>query len=162
MPFDFSLKNIAGLGLAVAVCLLPGALGSIATSSAIDSWYRELDKPWFNPPGWVFGPVWTILYVLIGISLFLIWKSGDRSSSWYLLFGIFAVQLVLNTGWSLAFFGLESPIAGLLVIVPLWIAILSTILLSYRFTTTGSLILVPYLIWVSFATVLNFEIWRLN
>ena len=130
--------------------------------SGLDGWYRELEKPAFNPPDWVFGPVWTVLYILMGIALYLIWTKGTRTRRWHWLMIVFFAQLAFNTGWSFAFFGLESPLAGLVVILPLWGLILATILLARPVSGVASILLLPYLAWVSFAAVLNASIWYLN
>ena len=150
------------LAVAIAVCWIPVLAGSVFTSSAVDSWYRELEKPWFNPPSWVFGPVWSVLYLGMGIALYLIWTHGDRSARWRGLMAVFVLQLALNGAWSLAFFGMESPIAGLIVIMPLLTLILVTIVLAWPFSRIASLLLAPYFLWVSFATLLNYAIWQLN
>jgi translocator protein len=150
------------LGIAIGICLLPGLIGTPFTETGPGSWYQQLDKPWFNPPGWVFGPVWSILFVANGIALYLVWTRGESSRRWYILISVFVAQLVLNALWTPAFFGLESPVAGLVVIVPLGILIAATIILAWPVSAAASLLLVPYLIWVSFATVLNFTIWQLN
>jgi translocator protein len=148
--------------VAIAVAWTPGFLGSVLFATGEDSWYQQLDKPWFNPPNWLFGPVWSVLYIGIGISLYLVWTRGDRSSAWYWLMIVFGIQLVLNGLWTPAFFGLESPLAGLIVIIPMLISIAATIWLARPFSGVAALLLVPYLLWVGFATVLNFSIWQLN
>jgi translocator protein len=159
---DSGKRNAVRVLAAIAIAWTPGFLGSMLFATGDDSWYQQIDKPWFNPPSWVFGPVWSVLYIGMGISLYLIWTRGDSSRHWYWLMAVFAVQLVLNGLWTPAFFGLESPIAGLAVIIPLWAFILATILLARRYSGLSALILVPYLLWVSFATALNFSIWQLN
>jgi translocator protein len=158
----FEKADILRLLVCIALAWSPGAIGSLLFATGDDSWYQQLDKPWFNPPNWVFGPVWSVLYIATGVALFLIWRHGNRMSAWYRLIVVFAVQLVLNGLWTPAFFGLESPLAGLIVIVPLWALILTTIVLAWPFSRLASALLVPYLLWVSFATVLNFSIWTLN
>jgi translocator protein len=158
----FQLRNLGGLALAIIISYLPGLIGTVFTDTGDDSWYEQLEKPWFNPPGWVFGPVWSVLYIGMGVALYLIWRNRDRSAHWYALMAVFAVQLVLNGAWSLVFFGMETTLGGLIVIVPLWFTILVTILMTRRYSGIAALILIPYLLWVSFATVLNFELWRLN
>lgn len=137
-----------------------GGIGALFTLSSVESWYGELTKPSFTPPSWIFGPAWTILYILMGISLFLIWKSAHPlkdKAIW-----LFAIQLFLNGIWSPAFFGLQSPILGLLIIIPLWIMIWVCIGTFYNINRTASYLFVPYLIWVSFAMALNASIWYLN
>ncbi len=157
-----TLRDLATLGIAILMCWLPGILGSVFTASGIDSWYQDLEKPWFNPPDWVFGPVWSVLYVLMGIALYLIWINRDGSRRWKGLVAVFASQLVFNGLWSFAFFGLESPSMGIAVILPLGLLIAATIALTTQFSRTAALLMVPYLAWVGFATVLNISIWQLN
>lgn len=155
-------KGILKLIGSIVICQLAGIIGAVFTGPAIQSWYITLNKPSFNPPNWVFGPVWTILYLLMGISLFLVWKkySGDQGIK--IALAIFFFQLILNTTWSILFFGMRNPMAGLIEIVVLWIAILLTILSFYKISITASMLLIPYILWVSFASVLNFYLWRLN
>jgi tryptophan-rich sensory protein len=143
--------------------LLPqiaGGLGAFFTLSSVQSWYLTLNKPSWNPPSWLFGPVWTTLYVLMGIACFLIWKSEHPSKKQVLT--LYFLQLFLNFLWSPAFFGVQNPMLGMLVIVPLWAAILACILLFRKINGWAALLMIPYLLWVSFATVLNATIWYLN
>lgn len=156
------LRSIIALSAAILIAWSPGFLGAILFATGEDSWYQQLDKPWFNPPNWIFGPVWSILYIGIGISLYLVWSRGVRSPAWYRLMTVFGVQLVLNGLWTPAFFGLESPVAGLIVIIPMLVSIAATIWLAKPYSGWAALLLVPYLMWVSFATLLNFSIWQLN
>ncbi len=142
----------------VAVSFLAAAVGSFFTAGAVETWYPALAKPWFNPPGWVFAPVWTVLYALMGISLFLVVRQGFKRRP----LAAFGTQLALNAGWSLAFFGLRSPAAGLAVIVPLLAAIIWTMREFYPVSRGAAYLLIPYLAWVSFATVLNAAIYLLN
>jgi len=146
----------------IIVCLLVGAAGSFFTRSALPVWYRDLAKPSFTPPGWLFPPVWTMLYVLMGVSLFLVWRLESDEPSKRVAFVAFAVQLVLNALWSPAFFGLQSPTAGLIVIVPLWVAILFMIAVFLNRSVAAGLLQVPYLVWVGYAAVLNTSIVMLN
>lgn len=154
---------------------LAGGIGSIFTSSSISVWYRDLAKPMLNPPSWVFGPVWTLLFLLMGYALFLVWQklpekgiskqisklTGNRSTLVFAL-TIFGVQLFLNTLWSLLFFGLKNPGLALIEIAILWSAILYTIILFYKIHKLAAYLLFPYLAWVSFATYLNYALWTLN
>lgn len=154
------MKNIFKLIISIVLPQLTGGLGAIVTISSVGSWYQTINKPFFTPPSWVFGPAWTTLYLLMGISLFLIWKSEHpmkKTALW-----LFAIQLVLNGIWSPAFFGLESPILGLVVIIPLWIMIVVCIRFFFPINKAASYLLIPYLMWVSFATALNTGIWYLN
>jgi benzodiazapine receptor len=154
--------DILKLVTSIAACQLVGLVGSIFTTPAVPTWYAALRKPAFTPPNWLFGPVWISLFALMGLSAFLVWRRGLDQEGVKLALSIFAVQLLLNLLWSAMFFGLKSPLAGLVDIFFLWIAILLTLLAFWRISTTAGLLLMPYIIWVSFAAVLNFSIWRLN
>lgn len=124
-------------------------------------WYAGLAKPAWNPPNWLFGPVWTVLYILMAVAAWLVWRrQGLAGAALPLL--VFVVQLVLNAMWSWLFFGLQRPGVALAEILVLWVAILVTILLFFRVRSVAGILLIPYLLWVSFAAVLNFTIWRLN
>ncbi len=151
--------NITKLIISVAIPLIAGFIGSIFTSSKIPSWYATLNKPAFNPPNWIFGPVWTTLFVLMGIALYLVWTSGKTSNAALWFFGI---QLGLNVLWSIFFFGMQSPLIAFVDIIILWFAILATIISFYSISTTASYLLVPYILWVSFATILNWKIMIMN
>ena len=154
--------DILKLVLSIIICLGAGFIGSIFTTPAIPTWYATLKRPPFAPPNWLFAPVWTTLFVLMGISAFLVWRRGLNDPQVKIALGIFIVQLILNALWSVMFFGLRSPLAGLIDIAILWIAILLTILNFFKISTAAGLLLIPYILWVSFAAVLNFSIWRLN
>ncbi len=157
-----SKKNIVKLFISIGICELAGVVGSFFTAPAISSWYAGLVKPEINPPGWVFGPVWTLLYLLMGIALFLVWKRGfkERDSKIGLLF--FALQLVLNSLWSIIFFGSQNPGLALVEIIIFWLAILLTIIYFFRVSKWSAILLLPYLLWVSLAIYLNYSIWLLN
>jgi tryptophan-rich sensory protein len=146
----------------IFICLFAGFIGSFFTTPAIPTWYAMLQKPSFAPPNWVFFPVWTSLFIIMGISLFLIWQKGWEDKTVKTAIYLFAGQLVLNTLWSFAFFGLRSPLLGLMEIIILWIAILATILTFKKLSKTAAYLLIPYILWVSFAAFVNFSIWRLN
>lgn len=150
-----------GLAVFVFICLGAAALGGIATGPAIDGWYRTLEKPPWRPPNWVFGPVWTVLYLLMAVAAWLVWRSA-RWRSAAIPLGLFAVQLILNVAWSWIFFRLQLPGWALLELVILWLAIAMTTWAFFRRSSTAGWLMVPYLAWVSFAGALNFEIWRLN
>lgn len=154
--------NYFKLLASVLVCQFAGILGSVFTLSSLDNWYSLLEKPIFNPPSWVFFPVWTLLYTLMGISLYIVWDKGlqDREVKIGLIF--FGIQLILNTLWSFLFFGLKSSYYGLVEIVFLWLAILLTIFQFSKVSKTASYLLVPYILWVSFAALLNYYLWTLN
>jgi benzodiazapine receptor len=139
-----------------------GSVGSIATIPAIPTWYAGLVKPSFNPPNWIFGPVWTMLFALMGIAAFLVWCEGVAKKPVRFAFGMFLFQFLLNILWSFAFFGANSPLLGLLVIIPLWIAIIVTTLLFYRIRKLSGYLFIPYVLWVSFAMILNASIYALN
>ena len=157
---NMKFSDIEKLIISIFICLFAGFIGSNFTSPAIPTWYATLQKPTFAPPNWVFFPVWTALFILMGISLFLIWQKEDKKVKTAIY--IFAGQLVLNVLWSVAFFGLRSPIAGLMEIIILWIAILATIMSFVKISRTAAYLLIPYILWVSFAAFLNFSIWGLN
>ncbi len=137
-------------------------MGSVATDTSVNDWYRTLAKPSFNPPAWVFGPVWTTLFALMGIAAFLVWKKGLERKSVKIALSIFVGQLVLNTLWSIIFFGLHSPGGALVEIVFLWLAILATIIAFARVSKPAAWLLLPYILWVSFAIYLNYALWTLN
>lgn len=150
-----------GLILFVAACLGAGVLGAIATTPEIDGWYQTLAKPTWNPPDWVFGPVWTTLYVLMAIAAWLVWRpAGFRGAPTPL--ALFVIQLFLNIVWSWVFFGGHQPGWALAEIVVLWGVIVATTVAFFRRSQAAGWLMVPYLAWVSFASVLNFAIWRLN
>ncbi len=148
--------------VSITICLFAGFLGSFFTIPAIPTWYATLIKPTFAPPNWLFFPVWTTLFVMMGISLYLVWRKGLEDQQVKNALVIFAVQLILNVLWSAAFFGLRSPLSGLIEISILWISIAYTIMIFMKVSRTAGLLLIPYIIWVSFAAIFNFFIWRLN
>ena len=148
------------LVITILICQMAGIIGSVFTISSIPTWYASLNKPWFSPPNWLFGPVWITLFTLMGISLYLMWNRGLKSVKIPLT--LFGVQLILNTVWSFLFFGLESPFIAFIEIIILWISIALTIISFYRISKKAGLILLPYIIWVSIATALNYYIWILN
>lgn len=156
------INNFWKLVISVGVCELAGVIGSLFTVSAIPGWYATLIKSPFNPPGWVFGPVWTALYFLMGVAAFLIWRKGieRKDVRWALI--VFDIQLALNAAWSIIFFGLHSPFWALVDIVAMLIAILAAMYYFCRISKTAVWLLVPYLLWVIFATYLNYSVWRLN
>ena len=146
----------------ILVCQLAGFVGSLFTTPNIPLWYSTIQKPSFTPPDSVFGPVWITLYLLMGIAAFLVWNKGIRSEGVDIALGIFVIQLMLNMLWSIAFFGLQSLLAGFVVIVILWVAILLTIIHFWKITLIAGILLIPYILWVSFAGVLNLSIFLLN
>jgi translocator protein len=152
----------AALALFILLSLSAGAIGSIFTLPAISGWYASLAKPSFSPPNWLFGPVWTTLYVLMGISAYVVWKKGAGEKAANIALIIFAMQLVLNLEWSVVFFGMRSPHFALLAIFALWLMIVATIREFYKIDRRAAYLLVPYILWVSFAAVLNYFVWVLN
>lgn len=159
-----SLKKSEILKLAVSILipLIAGFIGSIATISSIPTWYAALTKPAWAPPNWIFGPVWTTLFILMGIALFLVWRKGLWRQDVKIAISIFAVQLVLNVLWSVIFFGLQSILGGLIEIVFLWIAILATITAFYRISKAAGILLLPYIAWVTIASYLTYTVYLLN
>ncbi len=147
--------KIPQLIFSIGICLGVGILGSFFTISAIPTWYVTLNKPFFSPPNWLFAPVWTILYILMGISLYLVWTKKKVST-------IFWIQLIFNVAWSIIFFGMKNPTLALIDIVALWIAIVLTIKSFSKINKLAGQLLIPYLAWVSFASILNLFIVLLN
>jgi translocator protein len=150
------------LAVSIGLSLAAGAIGSVATIPNIPSWYAALDKPWFSPPNWVFGPVWTTLYILMGISLYLVWTSSAVKGSKRTAYILFGVQLGLNALWSIVFFGLHAPFAAVAVISMMLVTILLTAKVFWQYSPIASWLLVPYFAWVSFATCLNLAVAVLN
>jgi benzodiazapine receptor len=143
-----------------AVCLGAGGLGSFFTASSVRDWYPKLRKPAGTPPSWIFGPVWTTLYLMMAVSAWLVWREYGRGALPALL--IFFAQLALNIAWSGIFFGSRMPGVAFVEIVILWLAILFTIFVFYFLVPLAALLLVPYVLWVTYASYLNWGIWRLN
>ncbi len=159
---SFNVREIPKLIISILIVFLAGAVGTVFTLSEITTWYAALAKPSLTPPNWAFGPVWSTLYVLMGIALFLVWREGLERKEVKVAILIFAVQLAINVMWSLVFFGGHNIFGGLVLIVILWIAILINIIVFYRISKAAGLILIPYLIWVSIATYLNYSVFILN
>ena len=155
-------RDVLKLIISIVVCQCAGLVGSIFTVTAIPTWYATLEKPAFTPPNWLFAPAWGTLYLLMGISAFIIWRKGLDNRLVREALIVFLIQLVLNALWSVVFFGLESPLYGVIVIAALWIAIVLTILKFLKISTTAGMLLLPYILWVSFAAVLNVSILVLN
>ena len=155
--------SVLKLLLAVGVSFCASFVGSAATFPGDSfSWYEALKKPIFTPPGWVFGPVWTILYLMMGIAAFLVWQKGVPKSHVRVALVCFMVQLVFNAAWSVIFFGFHSVGLALLEIIFLWLAILATIASFWRVDRVAAGLLLPYIGWVSFAVILNAGIYLLN
>lgn len=156
------MGNVGKLGICLAAPVLVGALSGLATSRGLESWYPSLTKPSFNPPDWVFGPVWTALYLMMGLAAWLIWRGGlDRPGARVAL-AAFGLQLALNGLWSVLFFGMRAPGPAFAEILVLWLAIGATVWLFARVSAPAAAWMLPYWAWVSFASVLNFALWRLN
>ena len=141
---------------------LAGIIGSLFTAQAITGWYATLVRPELAPPNWIFAPVWTSLYLLMGIALYLVWKKGVQTPGVRIALVLFAIQLVLNTLWSIVFFGLQDLTLALVEISILWVAILATMIAFARVSRTAAWLLVPYIAWVSFAAYLTYSFWVLN
>jgi benzodiazapine receptor len=155
-------KDWIRLLVSILVCQAAGIVGSFFTAPNIQGWYAGLEKPAFNLPNWLFAPVWTALFFLMGITLYLLWgqKGEGRIRKIALIF--FSIQLGLNILWSVLFFGLGAPLLAFVEILVLWIMIWLTFLFTFRVNKTAGFLLVPYILWVGFAAVLNFLLWRLN
>jgi tryptophan-rich sensory protein len=156
------MKDILKLLVSVVICQAAGFIGSIFTTPNIPTWYAMLKKPAFAPPNWLFAPVWTTLFLLMGIALFLIWRKGLNNQPVRTAFTIFILQLIVNILWSMMFFYFMFPLGGFVVIIALWLLILLTIIHFINISRVAGILLIPYLLWVSFASVLNFMLWRLN
>ncbi len=146
--------------ISIAVCFIAAFIGSYFTTPRIQTWYSTINKPFFNPPNWIFGPVWSILFLLMGISLFLVWRKAEGKGNTAIT--LFLAQLVFNVLWSVSFFGFESPLLGFLVIIVLWALILGTIVSFARISRLAAYLQIPYILWVSFAAVLNLSLLLLN
>lgn len=162
------LNNVLKFIISIIISELAGVVGAIFTMPSIGSWYATLAKPALSPPNWVFGPVWTGLYFLMGVALFLVWFFYAKTLNEYskrkakAAISIFFIQLVLNTFWSIIFFGLHNPKAAFVELIVLWLAILTTIIAFAKISKTAAWLLLPYIIWVSFAGYLNYSIWQLS
>ena len=155
------MKKILKFLFAVILCEGAGIIGSFFTTPVIGSWYVALPKPSFNPPNWIFAPVWTLLFFLMGVSLYLIWNEKQKGKNIQTAVLIFFQQLFLNILWSALFFGMHNPALAFVEIIVLWFAILMTIFYFAKISKTAAWLLVPYILWVSFAAILNFSIWKL-
>jgi tryptophan-rich sensory protein len=154
-------RQIAGLLVALVACYGAAALGGILTSSSVSTWYQTLQKPSFNPPSWVFGPVWTILYGMMAVAAWLVWR-GAATGEAKLPLVLFAVQLCLNVAWSALFFGLRQPGWAFVEICLPWVATGATLVVFWRLSLIAGWLMAPYLLWVSFAAILNLNLWLLN
>lgn len=156
------MNNTIKLVISVALPLAVGGLSGYATARGVSTWYPTLVKPSFNPPAWVFGPVWTVLYIMMGVAAFLVWRRGLDGDGVRIALTTFAIQLALNGIWSILFFGMHTPGWALAEIILLWMAIGTTTLLFWRVAPSAGALLLPYWMWVSFASVLNASLWWLN
>ena len=148
--------------VSILLPLVAGLIGSYSTVSSVDTWYAMLTKPAFNPPDWIFAPVWTVLYVLMGAAFYLIWTKGTQKKAVRTAMWVFTLHLIVNCGWSVVFFGLHSLLGGLFTILVLLTFIVILLRLFYPISRVAAYLLMPYLLWVSFATVLNTSLWLLN
>jgi translocator protein len=155
-------RTFGKLCLCIGVSQAAGLLGSVFTVTSVGTWYQQLDQPAVAPPGWVFGPVWTVLYTLMGIAAFLVWERGIKRPGVKAALAAFAVQLVLNALWSVVFFGAQDIGGALLVILALWGMIILTTMLFWRVSRTAGVLMLPYFAWVTFATYLNYVFWVRN
>ncbi|MBT6724427.1 MAG: tryptophan-rich sensory protein [Planctomycetaceae bacterium] len=161
MQSDSNLKPATGLFISFLVCFSAAAIGSLTTTPQIPNWYADLAKPIWTPPNWLFGPVWTILFSLMAIAAWLVWRKHGMKNA-RSAFGWFGIQLVLNSLWSVLFFGWNNPGAAAAEILLLWLTILLTMVTFSKKSKAAGLLLVPYFLWVSFAMVLNISIWQMN
>lgn len=163
MPFHVSshVKILIPIIFAIA-CMALGFLSGFSTFDSIEGWYATLKKPSFNPPNWIFGPVWTMLYLMMGIAAGLVWNLGFDRNGVKAALSIFAIQFALNLAWTPVFFGMHQLFPALIIIVALWIGILWCLIRFLKLRSVSGLLMIPYLLWVTFATVLNASLWRLN
>lgn len=150
------------LFISILIPLLVGGISGFFTASGVEGWYAAANKPWFNPPNWIFAPVWTTLYILMGIAFYLVWKSDAAYPVKQTAIVLFTVQLTLNFFWSLIFFKLQQPGWAFVEVLALWLTILLTIFAFGKISSAAAWLMVPYISWVSFASVLNYAIWKLN
>ncbi|MEI6633405.1 MAG: TspO/MBR family protein [Chlamydiota bacterium] len=155
-------RDAAVLAASLAACQAAGLIGALFTRPAIPGWYASLAKPRFTPPPWLFAPAWIALYLMMGVSLFLVWRRGESEPGRRDALSVFFLQLALNALWSPAFFGLRSTGAGMAVIAGLWVAIAVTLNRFRKVSSTAAWLLLPYFAWVSFAAALNYSLWTLN
>jgi benzodiazapine receptor len=155
-------KKIIKLVISLALPQIVGLLGSLVTAPQIATWYTQLNKPFFNPPNWIFSPVWITLFVLIGMAMYLIWEKGWDQRAVKVALIIFWGQLLLNLFWSILFFGQRSPHLAFIEIIILWVFIWFNLIIFYKLNKVAGWLFLPYLLWVSFAVVLNFSLWQIN
>ncbi|MCC6822783.1 MAG: TspO/MBR family protein [Verrucomicrobiota bacterium] len=158
LPSPSRSRRIFGLVGWLTLCFAAAAFGGFFLPG---EWYAQLQKPAWNPPSWIFGPVWTALYLMMAIAAWLVWQHSGFAGQ-RLALSLFRLQLLFNAMWSPLFFGLRNPALAFVDIVLLWVALLATLLTFWRRSHVAGALLIPYLAWVSFATALNFALWRLN
>lgn len=154
--------NIIKLVVSVLICQMAGIIGGIFTQSSVQTWYIALRKPAFTPPGWLFGPVWILLYLLMGVALYLIWNTGAQSRARHIALILFFIQLGLNILWSFLFFYLKNPLLGFIEILILLFFIILTAWKFFGLNQLAGVLFIPYILWVSFASLLNYFLWILN
>lgn len=150
------------LAVSIVAVFAAAVIGSLFTGKSVTNWYPGLKKPAFTPPNGLFGPVWTVLYVLMAVSVFLVWRQGLDTAGVLPAFVFFWIQLLFNALWSIVFFGMRSKGGGIFIIGILWLMILATIITSFRVSVWAGILLVPYILWVSLASYLNIGIWVVN
>lgn len=162
MEKNKTISNTWKLIICIAICQATGIISGLISSVQNNRWYDSIQRPSWNPPGYLFGPVWTILYVLMAISLYIVWKSSVTPDRKFFACWTFAVQLFLNFWWTILFFTLQSPLLAFVDIVLLILVIVSTIFQFSKISKTAAWLLVPYISWVCFAAILNYNLWILN
>jgi translocator protein len=156
------MVNWKKLIISLIIPLAVGFIASYFTMASVTTWYAKLSKPFFTPPNWLFGPAWTVLYIMMGISLYLVWTKIIEHKRVKNAITFFSIQLALNFFWSILFFGLKHPFIAFTEIIVLWIFILFTIIKFHRISRTSAYILIPYLLWVTFAACLNLAVVLMN
>lgn len=155
-------RNMSKLIFSLVLCQLVGIIGGLFTAASVRTWYLTLNKPPFNPPNWIFGPMWITLYLLMGIAFFMVWTTDSPGKAKQIAMIFFFIQLAINMAWSFLFFYLKSPILGLIDIIALLVFILLTIWKFFPVNRAAGYLMLPYLLWVGFAAILNYSIWTLN
>jgi translocator protein len=158
----YGLSDWLALGISIATCFAAAGIGSLFTDPEMGGWYARLSKPSWTPPNWLFGPVWSTLYLMMAVAAWLVWRERGLAGAAVLPLALFAAQLVFNALWSILFFGMHRIGFALADIMLLWGAILATILAFWRISPGASLLMLPYLIWVTYASALNYSIWKMN
>ena len=158
----FRIREVPMLIGSILIPLVIGYLGAIVTIPQISTWYSTLSKPWWSPPNWLFGPIWTTLYLLMGIALFFVWREGLHRRDVRFAILIFSVQLALSLLWSIVFFSFHALFGSFIVVMLLWLAILANIIAFLIISKWAGFLLVPYIVWVSIASYLNYSVYLLN